>query len=255
MNVTHVTLRMISKAAALAGIAAISAFPIAVAADQPPSYAIGPDASAQTIKGTIFAITGKYTLTLQDERGFEDSVTLHNGTLITPTGLQLGSGQVAQIIGHPDGKTFDADEIDVDPGSISSGQPLLPAGDYSALSGGGYPGYAFGIDSGYYNPYGYGYYGGLAPAYYNGYGGGYYGGGNVYYVNPQPVQAQPPTSATGGPTVRRPVPIGGGQYTAPGLRYPTGGTVHPISRPAPPTFRAPQVQTHPAPPPTATRLR
>ena len=87
-------------------------------------------------------------------------MTIHNGTVITPTGLGLGSGQVATLTGHTSGKFFDADEVDVDPSSIASGQSLLPGGDYTtALSGAGYPAYAFGYDTNYFGAYGNGYYG------------------------------------------------------------------------------------------------
>jgi hypothetical protein len=163
------------RAAALAGIALLAAWPTAVRSDDVPSYASGPP--PETIAGTIYAINGRYTLTLEDVRGFEDSITLHDGTIITPSGVTLGSGQGATITGHTAGKTFAADEIDIDPQTISNAQNVLPASDYYALADGvQFPGYAFGYNAtayglaGYIGPYAQGYYG-------NNFYGGYYGNG------------------------------------------------------------------------------
>ncbi len=238
----------VTRAAALGGLALLAAWPLAARSDVP-SYASGPP--PETITGTIYSITSRYTLTLEDERGFEDSVTLHDGTVITPTGLSLGSGQGATIIGHTDGKTFDADEIDVDPQTISTGQALLPAADYNAVAyGSEFPGYAFG-----YNPAAYGIDGFVGPyAAYGNYYGGYYGGG-YSYQNPT---ITVPTTGThsGTPVARRPV-NGPPGYLPPGARYPTGYRgVNPIVRGGSPTrFSAPQFrsapQFHPAPAPAS----
>ena len=244
----------LARTVAIVGFSALVAFPASANAGQP-SYATG-GPSPEAIKGTIFQITGRYTLTLEDERGFEDSITLRAGTIITPTGLALGAGQVATLTGHTDGKTFDADEIDIDPATISTGQTLLPASDYSSTVGdpGAYPAYAFGFagygmygNDGYANPYASGYYGVYAPAYYYGYGAGYNGNGSGPQTGPQPVNPE-------GGTPRRPVrvPV---QNPPPGYRYPTGGNRLPPARVSPPTtYRAPapapaaHVAPAPAPP-------
>jgi hypothetical protein len=75
---------------------------------QLPSYATG----EETIRGRIAAVDGKYHLQLRDERGFIDSVTLHDGTIINPTGLRLTPGQSVRIMGHSSGYSFAANEID-----------------------------------------------------------------------------------------------------------------------------------------------
>lgn len=94
-----------------------------------PSYASG----EEVIRGRIAFIDGKYHLRVRDDRGFVDNVTLHDGTVINPTGLRLSPGQSVTIMGHNGGKSFAANEIDT------------PYANY------GYPAYA-------YPPYPYGYY-------------------------------------------------------------------------------------------------
>jgi hypothetical protein len=66
----------------------------------------------RTVHGVITSIHGKYGLMVQDDRADEASVTMHRGTIINPRGLQLLPGMQVTIAGHPDGRTFDADEID-----------------------------------------------------------------------------------------------------------------------------------------------
>jgi hypothetical protein len=243
-----------TRAAALAGIALLAAWPVAARSDDVPSYASGPP--PETIAGTIYAINGRYVLTLEDVRGFEDSVTLHDGTIITPTGVTLGSGQGATITGHTDGKTFDADEIDIDPQTIANAQNVLPATDYySLVDGVQFPGYAFGYNAnayglaGYIGPYAQGYYGGSY------YGGGYYGGG---YYGSGPSQSTPVNNPSGGagtsPIAHRPVNVPPGSLP-PGYRYPTGyrgvGPIVRGSQPqtyaSAPQYRAAQPQYRAAP--------
>ncbi len=258
----------VTRAGALGGIAMLAALPVVARADDPPAYASGPPSYAtggqtETIKGTIYSMSGRYAVVLEDERGFEDSITLHDGTVITPVGLSLGAGQVATITGHTDGKTFAADEVDVDPETISNGQALLPASDYLVAGGSQYPGYAFGYNatayglSGFVGPYGSSYYNGGYGNYY----GGYYGGGGYSYQHP--TVAAPSGGNGTNPIARRPVstqPVNG----APGFRYPTGARgVGPIVRqptsygtsrgPAPQYRSAPQV--HAAPPASSSSAR
>jgi len=73
-----------------------------------PSYAV----RQETIKGRISSFDGKYQLTVRDERGYVDRVTLHDGTIINPTGLRLVAGMSVTIVGRTAGNTFAAYEID-----------------------------------------------------------------------------------------------------------------------------------------------
>ncbi|HUN30163.1 MAG TPA: hypothetical protein VMV65_10195 [Alphaproteobacteria bacterium] len=121
--------------AAAASIAILSLPTIAIA--QPmPSYAVS---KVETIKGTISSFNGAYTMYVRDVRGYIDDVTLHQGTIINPTGIRLQPGYPVTITGRPSGRTFLADEIDT---------------PFRAVYGYAYPAYPY---------YGYPYYG--YPAY------------------------------------------------------------------------------------------
>ncbi|HTV91457.1 MAG TPA: hypothetical protein VMG98_01945 [Verrucomicrobiae bacterium] len=120
---------------------------IALAQGQMPSYAVG---KGETIKGTISSFNGAYTMYVRDARGYIDNVTLHQGTIINPTGIRLQPGYPVTIYGRTSGSTFLADQIDT---------------PYRIVYGYGYPGY-----------YGYPYY--PYPAYSIGLGFGWgWGGG------------------------------------------------------------------------------
>jgi hypothetical protein len=67
--------------------------------------------SGQVIRGVISQINGRYGLTVEDGEGFFDSVTLHQGTTINPTGLALRPGMRIAIEGRADGNTFEANRI------------------------------------------------------------------------------------------------------------------------------------------------
>jgi hypothetical protein len=122
-------------AAALAG----SLAPLAAGA-QVPSYArSGPD----TISGTIASIDGKYAISVRDDRGYIDNVSLHDGTIINPTGLTLAPGELVTIEGRPAGNTFVADEIDTPYRSYGYRYPVYPAYRFGVRFGG--PGYGFGF--------------------------------------------------------------------------------------------------------------
>jgi|HubBroStandDraft_4_1064222.scaffolds.fasta_scaffold509421_1 hypothetical protein len=122
---------------------------IGLAQDTMPSYAVG---KGETIKGTVSGFNGTYTMYVRDVRGYIDNVTLHQGTIINPTGIRLQPGYPVTIYGRTSGSTFLADQIDT-PYRIVSGY------------GYGYPGY-----------YGYPYY--PYPAYNIGIGFGWgWGGG------------------------------------------------------------------------------
>jgi len=49
---------------------------------------------------------------VRDVRGFIDNVTLHQGTIINPTGIRLQPGYPVTITGRASGSTFLADQID-----------------------------------------------------------------------------------------------------------------------------------------------
>jgi len=74
-----------------------------------PSYAV---TKVETIKGTISSFNGAYNMYVRDVRGYIDSVTLHQGTIINPTGIRLQPGYPVTITGRPSGSTFLADQID-----------------------------------------------------------------------------------------------------------------------------------------------
>jgi hypothetical protein len=182
---------------------ALPAAPMTAWAAGLPSYATGDE----TIHGRIVSIDGTYGLHLHDDRGFIDNVTLHDGTVITPTGVTLVIGQIVTIHGHAAGNAFAADEIDTPyddgPAAAPAGGDIPYAGDvdsypyagdvdaypypYAAYPYGAYPcayvdyyacspygapfGIFFGFGGGYY---GHGYYPGHGPYYGHGYS---YGGG------------------------------------------------------------------------------
>ena len=134
---------------ALAAIALTTGtYGIAGAQTVPPGAALPPyatPATDQQIRGKISAITGKYTLQLRDERGYIDSVTLHQGTIITPTGLTLQPGMRVTITGVPEGATFAANQINT-PYTVTVLQNAYPY--YGAGFGWG-PGWGWGWGAGW----------------------------------------------------------------------------------------------------------
>jgi hypothetical protein len=126
-------------AAAFAGaiglLSAIPAFAQAV-----PSYAAA--SSDETVHGTVAAVNGPYSISVRDDRGFVDSVKLHRGTIINPTGLSLAPGQTVTILGHNEGAAFSANEIDT-PYQTVEAVPRDPAYGYY-----GYP-YPYGLGPSY----------------------------------------------------------------------------------------------------------
>lgn len=92
-------------------VVALAAGPAMGLAQSPaiPSYAVK---SGETIRGTIANFNGAYTMYVRDVKGYVDNVTLHQGTVINPTGIRLQTGFPVSIIGHAAGTTFVADEID-----------------------------------------------------------------------------------------------------------------------------------------------
>ncbi len=95
--------------------------------------------STQMVSGVIRSIDGKYGLTVRDNRGSLDSVTLHKGTIINPTGAELRQGLPVTIIGRAGGSSFDADTINAPANaanqSIGSNTaplfaPVIPSGTF-----------------------------------------------------------------------------------------------------------------------------
>ncbi|MBD5635870.1 MAG: hypothetical protein IAI49_15495, partial [Candidatus Eremiobacteraeota bacterium] len=166
------------------GMLAAFLVPAAAQAQPVPSYA----SQEEQIRGTIASIGGKYTVYVRDRRGFVDTVQLHDGTIINPTGLTLAPGQSVTILGRSDGNRFDANEIDtpytVDDGGYVADVAYGP--DYGGYYVAPYPYYSyypayalsypafislgFSFGGGYGGYYGHGYYG----------HGGYYGRGYGY---------------------------------------------------------------------------
>ena len=91
---------------------------IAAAALITPAFASAQDYTSynsdgdQQIAGTIVAINGTWNITVRDVNGYADSVELHQGTIINPTGLTLEPGMNVTIDGYADGPNFNAMEID-----------------------------------------------------------------------------------------------------------------------------------------------
>ncbi len=152
--------------------AVLLAAPLAArAADATPPYAVPGYASNQeTIKGTIQDFDGKYHLHLRDVRGFVDDVTLHDGTVINPRGLQLESGLAVAVDGRTEGRTFVADVVNtVDYGEAP---PVYPAWGTAVAPYPYYYGYGYGP-----NWWGAGWpYYGVSLGFAFGFGGGYWGG-------------------------------------------------------------------------------
>jgi hypothetical protein len=110
-----------------------------------PGFASAQDAMAyssdgnQQIQGTIAAINGTWNITVHDANGYADSVELHQGTIINPTGLTLEPGMNVTIDGYADGPNFEAMEID----TPYQYQGPAPVAVYYG-PGSWYPGYATG---------------------------------------------------------------------------------------------------------------
>ena len=151
----------ILAAAALAALLGIASAGSASAdTSSVPAYAQPVQPGSETIGGIILAYDGHFAVTLQDDRGFNDTVRLRNGTEIDPEGVRLHRGERVIMHGHADGDVFAADTVALDD---SAG---APGGDQLYTDDGSYQ-YSAGYDDG--DGYGYG------GAYYG--GGGYYGGG------------------------------------------------------------------------------
>jgi hypothetical protein len=95
--------------AAVAALVLLS--PVAAGAQGVPSYAQPADRDHQ-IRGRVTAFNGRYGLTVRDDRGYIDTIQLHQGTVINPTGLTLAPGMIVSVQGYNAGSYFAANEID-----------------------------------------------------------------------------------------------------------------------------------------------
>ncbi len=87
--------------------------PLATRAQDLPSYAHSDVVSTdETIHGRIASVDGTFRIALDDDRGFVDTIALHQGTIINPTGLTLAPGMSVTIEGYGGGSVFNANEID-----------------------------------------------------------------------------------------------------------------------------------------------
>jgi invasion protein IalB len=113
MRAARIIAAFISIAAASMPLAAFAQqTDAAPAAQATPTYARPAANGEETIHGRISSFDGKYHLNVRDDRGFVDSVDLHQGTIINPTGLELQPGMTVTIAGFNRGRTFAANEID-----------------------------------------------------------------------------------------------------------------------------------------------
>jgi hypothetical protein len=86
-----------------------------IAVDFPTAFRVCPRGAGEdghTLCGVVMSIDRKYGLTVRDERGALESVTLHQGTIIDPTGFELKPGTPVYVVGSIDGGTFDAYRIE-----------------------------------------------------------------------------------------------------------------------------------------------
>ena len=104
---------------------------------QTPTYAQPPPAPAygrQNASGTVSGFDGQWVVYMHDDKGYTDHVTLHQGTIINPTGIKLLEGMRVTIYGNADGPTFQANRVDVayspySPYYGSDGNPAYGYGD------------------------------------------------------------------------------------------------------------------------------
>jgi hypothetical protein len=88
-----------------------------IAAPSTTSAQILPTAN-ERIAGTILVYTAdndEQNITLADDRGFTDHVTLSNDIILKPAGIQLTRGMRVVLSGYNAGKWFDALELTVVP--------------------------------------------------------------------------------------------------------------------------------------------
>lgn len=97
-----------------------------------PTVAMAATYAAQrgpSIRGIIESIPGKYSIEVRTPSGKIDAVSLHQGTIINPTGITLEPGFRVRISGYSDGSTFVANEIDTPYHYIPVSYAPAPYGD------------------------------------------------------------------------------------------------------------------------------
>jgi hypothetical protein len=189
----------------------VAALTLPAMAAELPSYAqpSGATADEQSIAGTIDGFSGRYGMTLRDDRGYVDRLQLHPGTLILPTGLRLEIGMHVTIRGHADGDVFDVDEIDAPDAYASPGYgSSMP---YAEPVPYGFYGYPYG-----YYGYPYGYYPYYVPA--------------PVYIVPNPVGPAPQPQPTTGHQWRRTLSAPPARSAAPRQRATTQRATAPQQR-------------------------
>jgi hypothetical protein len=122
------TCRYTAFASAFVAVALFFAPGDARAQDAPPDAASA-DQTVQ-IRGRVSSFDGGYALVVRDEQGYLDNVTLHQGTIINPTGMTLAPGMVVSVIGFNDGTSIGANEIDT-PYTIYGGTPFFDGHPWS----------------------------------------------------------------------------------------------------------------------------
>jgi hypothetical protein len=187
--------------------------PAPTPAQDQPSYAHPvPVDHEQRIHGRIASIDGTFHIRVRDDRGYIDSVELHQGTIINPTGLTLATGMSVTVSGYPTGSVFRANEIDT-PYNYAGPVPV------PVYYGPGwwYPGYGYGYGPSYslslvfgeggwgyarrpfsgYGGYGRGWYG-HSSGYAHAYGGARYGLGTGHIGGPGPARITGAAASLGG---------------------------------------------------------
>ena len=88
LTVKRAALGLALPLAGLAFFPAMAAAQPSYAQPQPPPSYAQPDRH-ESVLGTVYSINGKYNITVRDSRGYLDNVSLHDGTIINPTGWRL----------------------------------------------------------------------------------------------------------------------------------------------------------------------
>jgi hypothetical protein len=118
-----------------------------------PLGAFAQTAGPETVHGTIASYDGASNLTLNDDRGFVDTIHVDPQTAVNANGTQLRPGMTVTIVGVNRGNALAATEIDVEgapePQPPSAAQPLPDAPPGTAMHATSASGYIdASIDSG-----------------------------------------------------------------------------------------------------------
>src|ERR1700758_4773108 len=95
--------------------------------------------SDEHVQGVVQSVDGEEHLTLRDDRGFIDDVSLGDQTRVTPQGTRVAPGMRVAITGYNGGKWLDATAI-----TIVANEAVPPpnnAPSYAQSNGG--PGYQY----------------------------------------------------------------------------------------------------------------